>query len=98
VIDDEIEPESLHLLRLAPLAWFAEKEQTRFENMPTDFGPVTLKWQLADGGKTLRIDYTPKFRRPPKAVVLHVATLAGLQKVTINGQERAAKPGESIRP
>jgi hypothetical protein len=96
VVDDEIEPGKLHLLRLVPLAWVSEKEQTRFENMPTDFGPVTLKWQLADDGKTLKVDYAPKFRHKPQAVLLHVPPVAGLQKVIVNGQERAAKPAESI--
>jgi hypothetical protein len=96
VVDDEIEPGTLHLMRLTPLVWVSANEQTRFENMPTDFGPVTLKWQLTDEGRKLRIFYAPKFRRPPQAVLLHVPPVAGLQKVNINGRERAAKPGESI--
>ena len=31
--------------------------------LPTEFGPVTLKWKLADDGTTLWVEYTPKFRR-----------------------------------
>jgi hypothetical protein len=97
VIDDEVEPGQLHLLRLAPLAWVTEKEQTRFENVPTEFGPVTLKWQLADGGKTLRVSYEPNFRRKPDAVTLHVPPSPGLEKVIVNGQERSAKPEDEIK-
>ena len=97
VIDDEFEPENLHLLRLAPLAWMSAKEQTRFENMPTTFGPVTVKWQLKDDGRTLNIEYAPAFRRPPRATILHVPPLPGLAKVVLNGQQHAAQGGEEIR-
>jgi hypothetical protein len=96
VVDDEVEPDALHLLRLAPLAWFTDKEETRFENMPTDFGPVTLKWQLEGAGKTLRVDYAPRFRVTPKSVILHVPPLRGLTQVTINGQPHPAKAGDVL--
>jgi hypothetical protein len=72
VVDDEIEPGSLHLMRLTPLAWISRTEQTRFENMPSEFGPVTIKWQLSADGRTLNVDYKPEFRRPPKVVQLHL--------------------------
>jgi hypothetical protein len=96
VIDDELEPDALHLLRLAPLAWFSEHEETRFENMPTDFGPVTLKWKLGDGGRTLRIAYDAKFRQKPNRVLLHVPPLAGLQMVILNDNRRPATPGKEL--
>jgi hypothetical protein len=98
VIDDELEPATLHLLRLVPLAWCSQSEQTRFENMPTEFGPVTLKWQLIDGGKTLELSYLPRFRREPQAVVLHVPPLAGIDAVTINGHKhRGIRSGDRIK-
>jgi hypothetical protein len=97
VVDDEIEPGSLHLMRLTPLAWLSSKEQTRFENMPTEFGPVTLKWKLSDDGKALQVDYASKFRRPPKAVMLHIPPSPGLEKVNINGKEHTAKAGGQIK-
>ena len=96
VIDDEIEPENLHLMRLAPLAWISSKEQTRFENLPTTFGPVTLKWQLTDEGRRLNIEFTPHFRRPPKSTTLHVPPLTGVTKVLINSRECPARPGERL--
>src|SRR5262249_55582027 len=95
VIDDELKPDSLHLRRLAPLAWFSDKEETRCEQMATDFGPVTLKWQLEGAGKTLRVDYAPRFRVAPKSVVLHIPPLASLSRLTINGDSRAAKAGDA---
>jgi len=65
--------------------------------MASDFGPVTLKWQLADGGRTLRIEYEPKWRRPPRAVVLHVPPLASIAKVMVNGKEQPASGGQSLK-
>jgi hypothetical protein len=97
VVDDELEPDHLHLLRLTPLAWVSAKEQTRFENMPTEFGPVTVKWQLTEDGKTLNLDFNPKFRRQPKAVILHVPPSPGLSKLIVNGTEHAAEAGKPIK-
>jgi hypothetical protein len=96
VVDDEIEPGTLHLMRLTPLAWISAAEQTRFENMPTEFGPVTLKWKLSADGRSLAVDYAPKFRRPPRAVLLHVPPAEGLEKVLVNGVKHPAKGGDVI--
>jgi hypothetical protein len=97
VIDDEIEPGTLHLMRLTPLAWVSAAEQTRFENIPTEFGPVTLKWKLSGDGHALRIEYEPRFRRSPQAVLLHVPPLAGLVKVIVNGEDRALTPNQPLK-
>jgi hypothetical protein len=97
VIDDELEPGKLHLMRLTPLAWISESEETVFENMPTEFGPVTLRWRLADGGRTLQIKYEPKFRRQPESVTLHVPPAQELGKVIINGKEHPAEMGRPIK-
>ncbi|HWP39788.1 MAG TPA: hypothetical protein VNL70_02595, partial [Tepidisphaeraceae bacterium] len=96
VIDDEVEPATLHLLRLAPLAWFSSTEQTRFENMPTEFGPVTLRWRLTDGGRTLQVEYAPSFRRQPQAVLLHAPPLPDLEKIVVNGREHRADPSNPM--
>jgi hypothetical protein len=97
VIDDELEPENLHLMRLTPLAWISKDQQTRFENMPTEFGPVTLKWQLTDDGRTLRVEYAPKFRRAPRQVLLHVPPVSGLVKVIVNGREQSVPAAGPIK-
>jgi hypothetical protein len=88
VIDDEIEPGTLHLMRLTPLAWISKTEQTRFENVPSEFGPVTLRWQLSADGRTLNVEYKPDFRRPPGAILLHIPPVQGLETIVINGRER----------
>ena len=46
VIDDQIRDEELHLLRLVPLVWLRTDHPMRFENIPTEFGPVSLTAQL----------------------------------------------------
>jgi hypothetical protein len=97
VIDDELDPGTLQLLRLVPLAWCSQMEETRFENMPTEFGPVTLKWRLVDSGKTLAVTFEPRFRHEPDAVVLHVSPIQGIGAVTINGRRHPVKPGDRIK-
>lgn len=87
VIDDQIKPGELHLLRLVPSVWISCKQETAFENMPTEHGPVSLRWRLSRDGGTLRVAYEPRFRsgEAPGRVVLHVPKLAGLKAVTVNG-------------
>jgi len=96
VIDDEIEQGQLHLLRLVPKAWLKTDYQTRFENMPTEFGPVTIKFKLAEQGKVLDVSYQAKFRHQPKKTVLHVPPVAGLVKVIVNGKATKARPGDVL--
>lgn len=85
VIDDQIEPGRLHLLRLVPLAWLRTDRETVFERMPTEFGPVSLRFRLEEEGKVLNIRFHPNFRHAPEALVLHLPPLEGLQRVSING-------------
>jgi hypothetical protein len=100
VIDDELERGKLHLLRLVPLAWLSDSQQTVFQNMPTEFGPVTLKWMLRDAGRTLDLTCTARFRRRPDAVVLHAPPLPHLEKVVINNESGSARAGQQflLRP
>lgn len=95
VIDDQLEHDKLHLLRLVPQAWLT-KRGTTFERIPTEFGPVTLQFQLADDGRRLEVSFKPQFRNAPAGVLLHVPPLAKLAVVTINGRKYDAKPGETI--
>ncbi len=109
VIDDHLKPDKeLHLLRLCPLAWLRTDRETVFENMPTTFGPVTLKFQLLSGsansgssdkrktGKWLRVSFTPKFRYNPGKVILHVPPVDGLSGVIVNGREFRVKAGGTL--
>ncbi|MDO8683490.1 MAG: hypothetical protein Q7N50_08420 [Armatimonadota bacterium] len=87
VIDDQIKEGELHLLRIIPLAWLKSDKESKFENIPTEFGPVSLKTRLAAGGKELQVSFSPKFRKKPTRVVLHVPPVKGLAKITLNGKE-----------
>jgi hypothetical protein len=97
VIDDVLEPGKLHLMRLTPLAWVSATDETRFENMPTEFGPVTLKWKLSSDGRTLQVQYAPQFRRAPQAVLLHAPPMQGLEKLIVNGREHRADPTTQVK-
>lgn len=96
VVDDFIEPDALHLLRMAPKAWLKTGYLARFENIPTIYGPVTVNFQLTNEGETLKLDFTTDYHHPPKKVMLHVPPLPNIKKVTINNQPFKAKSGEVI--
>jgi hypothetical protein len=86
VIDDQIDEGVLHLLRLMPLAWLEAGKEARFEKMPTEFGPVTLKTRVSKDGRTLDVNYTAKFHDRPALIVLHVPPIPGLKTVKVNGK------------
>ena len=96
VIDDRIAENELHLLRLAPLAWLKPDFETRFEKMPTEFGPVTISFKLGRQGKALELSYLPGFRQRPQKVVLHVPDLPGLKRLTLNGSPLRVEPGGEV--
>ena len=96
VIDDAIAEDELHLLRLVPRAWLRTDHITAFDRIVTEYGPVTLRFRLADEGKTLEVALDPAFRREPKHVRLHVPPLASLAKVIINGKPVTARPGDVL--
>lgn len=87
VIDDEWKPDELHLLRLVPSVWLAPGRESRFENMPTLFGPVSLVTKRSRDGQTLAITVKTDCRRAPARTVLHVPGLEGLKRVVVNGEE-----------
>jgi hypothetical protein len=89
VIDDQVREDELHLLRLAPLAWLGADKEARFENMPTEFGVVSLTAALSPDGRELRVTFTPKFRTAPKRLVLHVPPVEGLTAIRLNNQPLA---------
>jgi hypothetical protein len=96
VIDDQIKADELHLLRLVPLAWLKSDMQTKFEHMPTEFGPVTLRFQLQQAGRQLSVSFENQFRRAPKRIMLHVPPLETLKEVLVNGKSVPAKAGNLL--
>lgn len=96
VVDDIIADNELHLLRICPLAWISSETETKFEKMPTAYGPVSLRWQLSDNREVLRLDYTPQFHQQPEKVLLHVPPVDGLKLISINGKEHRVKKGMQL--
>ncbi|MHC4444044.1 MAG: hypothetical protein ACYTF1_01505 [Planctomycetota bacterium] len=93
VIDDQLDHERLHLLRMIPLAWLKADKPTIFERIATEFGPVTVRFQLQDEGKSLKVAFEPKFRYKPKQVLLHIPPLASIREAVINEQTFKVSPG-----
>ena len=96
VIDEQIEPGALHLLRFCPLAWLKADRPARFLMMPTEFGPVDLTLQLSADGKTLDVGFSGEWRDRPGQIILHVPPVPGLKKVSVNGKKYHASAGEII--
>jgi hypothetical protein len=93
VVDDLVEPDTLHLLRLVPRAWLRKGEEVRFENIPTIFGPVTVNFQPDAAGVSVRVDYRSDFHHPPKRTLIHGPPLAGLSEMIVNGRRIAMHAG-----
>jgi hypothetical protein len=89
VVDDRIRDGELHLLRFMPLAWLRTDEEAVFQNIPTEFGPVSLTAMLSRDGKTLRATFSGEFRERPERIVLHVPPVPGLKGITLNGKPLA---------
>ncbi len=91
VIDDQLADGEIHLLRLVPLAWISTNEETVFENMPTEYGPVDLRFRLSADGSTLDVSFAGRWRTPPGKRWLHTPPVPGLRNVVINGKAAPAK-------
>ena len=85
VIDDQIKDNELHLLRICPLSWITSSEETVFENMPTEFGPIILRLRKSKDGKTLNVKFKSNWRYKPKKIVLHIPPVPGLKTIKVNG-------------
>lgn len=86
IIDDQLADGELHLLRLCPLAWVSRSEETVFRNMPTEYGPADVSWQLSEDGATLDVKFAGRWRDKPGAVILYAPPVAGLKSVLLNGK------------
>jgi hypothetical protein len=86
VIDEQLKEGELHLLRLMPAAWLKPGAACRFDAMPTEYGPVTLRTAMAKDGKTLDVEWKPAFRDAAPAVFLHRPPVSGLTRIRLNGR------------
>jgi len=94
VVDDQLEANTLHLMRLCPQAWVSKVEETVFENMPTEYGPVSLRWKLSADGRTLDVKLHAKWRNAPGRIVLHKPAVAGVEQIVVNGKPQPASDFE----
>lgn len=90
VIDDEIAKGDLHLLRLCPLAWISTATKTTFDRMPTNYGPVTLRFRLSADHRTLNVRFSGDWHHRPRRIVLHPPPVPGLKWLTVNGRKHHA--------
>lgn len=91
VIDDSLVPNQLQLLRLCPLEWLLDKKQTRFEKIPTKFGPVTLRFKVeGEHDDTLNVEYSGAWHHKPGRVVIETPPLPGLKWIVANGRRYRA--------
>ena len=96
VIDDTLADGEVHLLRLCPKAWLTTEETTEFEQVPTKYGPVTVRFTLARHGEELRVDASWSWHHRPRRVVLHVPPIAGIKTVRVNGRTHPAGRKEIV--
>ncbi len=96
VVDDLVDPDELHLLRLTPKAWIRSDRPTRFENIPTLFGPVSVRFQLGENGSTLRVETESRYHHPPQRVRLHVPPIDSIETIVYNGVRERAQPGDVL--
>lgn len=86
VIDDEVAEGELHLLRLCPQAWITQEEEAIFEDMPTLYGRVTLRFRLSDDKRSLHVTFRPVWHQAQPKVVLHTTAMAGVDEIIVNGK------------
>ncbi len=91
VIDDEIVPGELHLLRLCPQAWITSEEQSVFENMPTLHGTVNLRFRLSRDKQSLDVEFDAKWHDGAPKVIVHAPTIRELTHIAINGRRYTPK-------
>ena len=87
VIDDQLRPDELHLLRLMPLAWLPPGKRAVFRQVPTEHGLVTVETRLSSDSRTLEVVYRPQLRSRLSQVWLHIPPVPGLKFVRVNGKK-----------
>ena len=59
--------------------------------MPTEYGPVNLRFRNSADGKTLEISFSANWRQKPSKIVFHPPPLEGLKAIIINGKRYSAR-------
>ena len=66
----------LHLLEGMPAKWAQPGAVNRLQNMPTEFGPMSLELRVSDDGRTARLHVDPPSRARPNHIYLHLGPWA----------------------
>lgn len=77
------ETDTLHLLPMAPLAFFAGSG-LEWQHVPTWFGHLSIAARDEEG--VLHVRFDPPTRHSPARILLHLPPLEGMQKVIVNGR------------
>ncbi|WP_152363169.1 hypothetical protein [Microlunatus speluncae] len=91
LVDDGLDPDELHLLRLCPLAWLVDGSPTKLLRAPTRYGTVSLELSRDDGNRTLNVKFGSDWKRKPQRIVLHPPPIPDLLTVTVNGRRYGAR-------
>jgi hypothetical protein len=86
VMDEQLRPGELHLLRVMPLAWLGPGKTASFKRVPTELGPITVETRLSKNAQTLEVTYEAAFRGAAPKVWLHIPPVEGLRRVKVNGK------------
>jgi hypothetical protein len=76
--------------------WITREQETVFENMPTLYGPVTLRFRLSADKRRVDIQFHPRWRDAAPKVVLHTSAMPGVTHVVVNGKRYARKEEISL--
>ena len=67
----------LHLLEALPPSWARPGAVTRVKDVLTEFGPVSMTFQVSPDGATAELQLNPPARTPPDRIVLHLDSWSG---------------------
>jgi hypothetical protein len=93
VIDDSLTRGEIKLLRLCPLEWLSADTETRFDKVPTRYGPVSLRMKLSSDRRTLSVTAEGDWHHRPDRMVLTTPPLPGLRWIVANGMKYRAGEG-----
>lgn len=98
VLDDQVEPGHLHLLRLCPLAWLDAGQETVFERLPTQYGTATVRFRPSPDGSELTV--TTSLQSHPgvaaPTMVVHVPPDPRLRRLVVDGDRYAVSAGMRV--
>jgi len=81
--------DELHLLEGIPRSWLAPGALTELRDIATDFGPVSLKLEVAADGAKARLSYAPPANDRLRKTIVHLGAWAAEGKIAIEEKDRA---------